>query len=47
MSTGTDYESLTDKELIKLAIERMAIVKLKIRDIRKSLLTIEGSGTRR
>jgi len=46
-SNAPEYESLTDKELVKLTIERMGIVKLKIRDIRKSLLNIEGSGSRR
>ena len=45
-SNGPDYEALSDKDLIKLTIERMGIVKLKIRDIRKSLLNIEGSDNR-
>jgi hypothetical protein len=41
--SNNDYESLSDKELVKQVIEKMGLVKMMIREIQKSLLTIEGS----
>ncbi|MHA1959865.1 MAG: hypothetical protein ACW99U_06520 [Candidatus Thorarchaeota archaeon] len=43
MANDSDYDSLSDKELIKKTIEKMALVKATIRDIKRSLSKIEGS----
>jgi hypothetical protein len=43
MADNTDYDSLSDKELIKKTIEKMALVKETIREIKRSLSKIEGS----
>ena len=44
MSDNTDYESLSNKELVKLATEKMGLVKSLVKEIRNSLVRIEGAG---
>ncbi len=41
--SNTNYESLSDRELVKEVTEKMGLVKMMIREIKRSLQTIEGS----
>ncbi|MHA1637763.1 MAG: hypothetical protein ACTSUO_00685 [Candidatus Thorarchaeota archaeon] len=44
MSDNIDYESMSNKELVKRAIEKMGLVKSLVKEIRNSLARIEGAG---
>ena len=43
MSDNADYDSLSNKELVKLATEKMGLVKSLLKEVRNSLARIEGA----